>query len=119
MHSSVSRIGKAVDKNFISDYVCVGNDNLFEQGSNSTILNKVIVEHLLRQGKSDIAEKLIEEGKLDVDTKDKVPYIKMNKILGNIFFYNDNTINLLTGTIFRCSQKPKLGISFGMGPNQP
>jgi len=82
IHSSVSRVGKAIDKNFTSDYVCVGNENLFEQGDNSNTLTKVIVEHLLRQGKSDIAERLIEEAKLDIDTKDKIPYIKMNKILG-------------------------------------
>ncbi|KAH9510837.1 E3 ubiquitin-protein transferase rmnd5a [Dermatophagoides farinae] len=81
IHSSVSRIGKAIDKNFISDYVCVGNESLFDQGKNNEILNKVIVEHFLRQGRSDIAEKLIQESKLDIDTNDKIPYIKMNKIL--------------------------------------
>lgn len=82
LHSSVSRVGKSVDKNFISDYVCVGNENLFDQEENATALNKVIVEHFLRQGRSDIAEQLIKEGKLDVNKRDKIPYIKMNKILG-------------------------------------
>lgn len=92
IHSSVSRIGKAIDKNFISDYVCVGNDTLFEQSSNQEILNKVIVEHFLRQGRSDIAEKLIQESKLEIDTSEKIPYLKMNKILGisifrHLFYY--------------------------------
>ncbi len=82
LHSSVSRVGKSVDKNFISDYVCVGNENLFDQEENALALNKVIVEHFLRQGRSDIAESLIKEGKLDVNKRDKTPYIKMNKILG-------------------------------------
>ncbi|KAH9405259.1 E3 ubiquitin-protein transferase rmnd5a [Tyrophagus putrescentiae] len=81
LHSSVSRVGKSVDKNFISDYVCVGNENLFDQEENALALNKVIVEHFLRQGRSDIAESLIKEGKLDVNKRDKTPYIKMNKIL--------------------------------------
>ena len=85
IHSSVSRVGKAIDKNFISDYVCVGNETLFEKEENGTILNKVIIEHFLRQGNSDIAEKLIQEAKLDIDTKVKVPYIKMNRILGKLY----------------------------------
>ena len=82
IHSSVSRVGKAIDKNFISDYFCVGNENLFEQGDNNTILNNVIVEHFLRQGKSEIAERLIEEAKLNVEANDKIPFIKMHQILG-------------------------------------
>ncbi|KAF7494475.1 E3 ubiquitin-protein ligase RMND5A [Sarcoptes scabiei] len=88
IHSSVSRIGKAIDKNFISDYVCVGNDTLFEQSSNQEILNKVIVEHFLRQGRSDIAEKLIQESKLEIDTSEKIPYLKMNKILDSLRNHN-------------------------------
>lgn len=108
IHSSVSRVGKAVDKNFISDYVCVGNENLFEQGDNATTLNKVIVEHFLRQGRSDIAERLIAEGKLEVDTKDKIPYIKMNKILGTFPSRHINGAILLESTfIFTHSEALK------------
>ncbi|CAG2122232.1 unnamed protein product, partial [Medioppia subpectinata] len=50
IHSSVSRIGKAIDKNFISDYASVNNDTVFESAANTQILNQVIVEHFLRQG---------------------------------------------------------------------
>lgn len=90
IHSSVSKVGKTIDKNFVSDYVCVGNENLFDEPENAEILVKVIVEHFLRTGKSSIAEELIRESKLNVTTLDKAPYIRMNEILGlfsSILFY--------------------------------
>lgn len=101
IHSSVSRVGKTIDKNFVSDYFCVGNEAMFDEPENAKILNKVIVEHFLRQGKSDIAEKLIEEANLDVDNEEKTPYIKINKILGKCI----QTVNRLV-SFFSFQQMP-------------
>lgn len=114
LHSSVSRVGKSVDKNFISDYVCVGNENLFDQEDNAIALNKVIVEHFLRQGRSDIAEQLIKEAKLDINKRDKIPYIKMNKILGKLQkLYVIKT--LINNFLLRCIKKSKPRTCHGMG----
>lgn len=82
IHSSVSKIGKAIDKNFVSDYVCVGNENLFDEPDNAETVVKAIVEHFFRTGKSSIAEELIHESKLNIATIDKIPYVRMNAILG-------------------------------------
>jgi hypothetical protein len=81
IHSSVSRIGKAIDKNFISDYASVNNESLFDNSSNNNLLNQVIVEHFLRQGMLEIAEQLTREAKLDISDEKKKPFTELNTIL--------------------------------------
>ncbi|CAG2179186.1 unnamed protein product, partial [Oppiella nova] len=84
IHSSVSRIGKAIDKNFICDYASVSNDSVFESPANTIILNQVIVEHFLRQGMLDIAEQLTREAKLDIPDHKKRPFTELNTILDSL-----------------------------------
>jgi hypothetical protein len=81
IHSSVSRIGKAIDKNFISDYASVNNESLFDNNSNNNLLNQVIIEHFLRQGMLEIAEQLTREAKLDISDEKKKPFTELNGIL--------------------------------------
>ncbi|NWS28077.1 RMD5A protein, partial [Polioptila caerulea] len=57
IHSSVSRVGKAIDKNFDSDISSVGIDGCW-QADSQRILNEVMVEHFFRQGMLDVAEEL-------------------------------------------------------------
>lgn len=81
LHGTVSKVGKAIDKNFISDFACVNNEQLFEDSENQKILNQVIVEHFLRQGMLDIAEELTHEASLDIAEEKKQPFTELNSIL--------------------------------------
>ncbi|XP_067935340.1 E3 ubiquitin-protein ligase RMND5A-like isoform X2 [Watersipora subatra] len=78
LHGSVSKIGKAIDKNFVSDFSpvpkCLGEDKI-------SLLNEVICEHFLRQGRLNIAEALIEESKLELTEKAKLPFLEMHEIV--------------------------------------
>lgn len=49
-------------QNFISDNTACSYSGVFE-GEKAVLLNEVICEHLLRQGRLDIAEELIKVGR--------------------------------------------------------
>ncbi|NWX10521.1 RMD5A protein, partial [Caloenas nicobarica] len=65
IHSSVSRVGKAIDKNFDSDISSVGIDGCW-QADSQRILNEVMVEHFFRQGMLDVAEELCQADTLSL-----------------------------------------------------
>uniref|UniRef100_F7DYC7 Required for meiotic nuclear division 5 homolog A n=1 Tax=Monodelphis domestica TaxID=13616 RepID=F7DYC7_MONDO len=80
IHSSVSRVGKAIDKNFDSDISSVGIDGCW-QADSQRILNEVMVEHFFRQGMLDVAEELCQESGLSIDPSQKEPFVELNRIL--------------------------------------
>ncbi|NXD62134.1 RMD5A protein, partial [Eolophus roseicapillus] len=80
IHSSVSRVGKAIDKNFDSDISSVGIDGCW-QADSQRILNEVMVEHFFRQGMLDVAEELCQESGLSIDQSQKEPFVELNRIL--------------------------------------
>uniref|UniRef100_A0A8C5SFL3 Required for meiotic nuclear division 5 homolog A n=1 Tax=Laticauda laticaudata TaxID=8630 RepID=A0A8C5SFL3_LATLA len=80
IHSSVSRVGKAIDKNFDSDISSVGIDGCW-QADSQRILNEVMVEHFFRQGMLDVAEELCQESGLSIDESQKQPFVELNRIL--------------------------------------
>lgn len=88
LHGTVSKVGKAIDKNFISDFACVNNEGLFDETENQKVLNQVIVEHFLRQGMLEIAEELTKEAKLDISPNKKQPFTELNSILDALKFKN-------------------------------
>ncbi|EMP32192.1 Protein RMD5 like protein A [Chelonia mydas] len=67
IHSSVSRVGKAIDKNFDSDISSVGIDGCW-QADSQRILNEVMVEHFFRQGMLDVAEELCQNFDSDISS---------------------------------------------------
>jgi len=81
IHSTVSRVGKAIDKNFVNNPSCIGNETFLEQSLNTNVLNRVIVEHFLRQGMLDIAEELMRESKVEIAEEKKDPFSELNEIL--------------------------------------
>ena len=81
LHGTVSKVGKAIDKNFVSDFATVANDTLFDEHDKSIALNQIIVEHFLRQGMLDIADQLISESKLEISSEKKNPFTELNEIL--------------------------------------
>ncbi|KAI1303025.1 E3 ubiquitin-protein ligase RMND5A [Halotydeus destructor] len=81
LHGTVSKVGKAIDKNFTPDYASVANDALFDEPSISKVLNQVIVEHFLRQGMLEIAEQLIIDSKLEIPDEKKNLFTELNMVL--------------------------------------
>ncbi|CAH1779183.1 unnamed protein product [Owenia fusiformis] len=81
LHSSVSKVGKAIDRNFVTEFNGIAQDYVFEGVEKQEMLNKVIVEHFLRQGMLDIAEELINETNIEIDPVAKEPFLELHRIL--------------------------------------
>lgn len=81
LHGTVSKVGKAIDKNFVSDFSTTGNEEVFNASENVKLLNRVISEHFLRQGMLDIAEELIKETGIQVEQNKREPFSELNMIL--------------------------------------
>ncbi|XP_020610029.1 protein RMD5 homolog A-like [Orbicella faveolata] len=80
LHGGISKIGKAIDRNFVIDNTTCSQPGVFD-GENASLLNEVLCEHLLRQGRLEIAEQLIKEGNLQIDDTRKEPFTELNRIL--------------------------------------
>lgn len=84
LHGTVSKVGKAIDRNFVSDFAAVANESLYDEPDKRRILNQAIVEHFLRQGQLDIADELIREAELDISSESKNPFTELNHILDSL-----------------------------------
>lgn len=58
LHSTVSKVGKAIDRNFILDFASTSREDVFSGPEKSHLLNQVICQHFYRQGMLDIADEL-------------------------------------------------------------
>lgn len=58
LHGTVSRVGKAIDRNFIADFASTSREDVFCGPEKSHLLNQVICQHFYRQGMLDIADEL-------------------------------------------------------------
>ncbi|XP_037762779.1 E3 ubiquitin-protein transferase RMND5B isoform X2 [Chelonia mydas] len=84
IHSSVSRVGKAIDRNFDAELCSVVSDSVWEsreKQQQQQILQMAIVEHLYQQGMLSVAEELSQESTLNVDLDFKQPFLELNRIL--------------------------------------
>ncbi|XP_043376331.1 E3 ubiquitin-protein transferase RMND5B isoform X5 [Dermochelys coriacea] len=82
IHSSVSRVGKAIDRNFDAELCSVVSDSVWEsREKQQQILQMAIVEHLYQQGMLSVAEELSQESTLNVDLDFKQPFLELNRIL--------------------------------------
>jgi len=80
IHSNVSKVGKAIDRNFVSDFTGTTQEGIFS-GNDAVLLNEAISEHLLRQGHINVADMLIKEADLIIDQQQKEPFFELNRIL--------------------------------------
>ncbi|XP_068710195.1 E3 ubiquitin-protein ligase RMND5A-like [Montipora capricornis] len=80
LHGGISKIGKAIDRNFVVDNTTCSQPGVFD-GENATLLNEVVCEHLLRQGRLDIAEQMTKEANLQLSDSRKEPFTELNRIL--------------------------------------
>ncbi|KAH3789465.1 hypothetical protein DPMN_167646, partial [Dreissena polymorpha] len=81
LHSTVSKVGRTIDRNFVSEFSAVFTESAFEKEECVELLNQIICEHFLRQGKLDIAEALNEEACLNVDSAEMEPFLELHRIL--------------------------------------
>ncbi|XP_053575798.1 E3 ubiquitin-protein transferase RMND5B isoform X2 [Bombina bombina] len=81
MHSSVSRVGKAIDRNFEAEACAVVSDGIWDSREKQQLLHSAILEHLYQQGLLTVAEELSQESALCIDPNFKQPFLEMNQIL--------------------------------------
>ena len=87
LHGSISKIGKTIDKCFQADFGNVPIFELFDKPEKLKIIYMIICEDLYRQGRMSIAQKLIEETKLndnDLFNIEKTILEEINMILENL-----------------------------------
>ncbi|KAL1122606.1 hypothetical protein AAG570_002936 [Ranatra chinensis] len=80
LHSTVSKVGKAIDRNFVADFASTSREEVFSGVDKVLLLNKVICQHFYRQGMLDIADELAVEAGLEEDNG-KQPFTELNYIL--------------------------------------
>lgn len=59
LHGTVSKVGKAIDRNFVCDLSSTARNDVLVHERNVQLLNKVIAQHFYRQGLDDVAECII------------------------------------------------------------
>lgn len=57
-HSTISKVGKAIDRNFVPDFAATSRDDVFAAPDKINLINKVICEHFCRHGLQDVAQEL-------------------------------------------------------------
>jgi len=80
LHTYVSKVGKSIDRNFVSDFSGTTQEGIFS-GDSTQLLNEAIVTHMLRKGQVDTVERFIEEADINMDDGDKEPFIELHNIL--------------------------------------
>eukprot|EP00088_Acartia_fossae_P056139 TRINITY_DN6533_c0_g1_i1.p1 TRINITY_DN6533_c0_g1~~TRINITY_DN6533_c0_g1_i1.p1 ORF type:complete len:401 (-),score=88.61 TRINITY_DN6533_c0_g1_i1:187-1389(-) len=88
LHSTVSKVGKSIDRNFSHDFDSTYEEEFFSGSTKEHLLNEVILQHLYRQGQLDISESLAQESGIHEYKSQKEPFVEMNKILQALKSYN-------------------------------
>ncbi|CAD5117653.1 DgyrCDS6406 [Dimorphilus gyrociliatus] len=79
LHNQVSKVGKAIDRNFTSDFEAIITDPSFE--CRNDLLNKSIAEHLIREGRIDITDILARESGMLFTDENHELFLKLHCIL--------------------------------------
>jgi len=81
LHSTVSKVGKAVDRNFVSDFDSTSREDVFSGPTKETLLHEVVLQHLYRQGQLVISESLAQEANIQEYQAQREPFLEVNRIL--------------------------------------
>lgn len=84
LHSTVSGIGKYIDKNFNCDFDSIADSKLLQPTENISSLNQAVAHHLLRNGMSDVALNLMKEANIPVDKKEIQRFSEITNILNSL-----------------------------------
>lgn len=82
LHSTVSKVGKSVDRNFVNDFSSVIVDRAFDGQEKAMLLNEVVCEHFMRQGMLDVADSIVKDADLAIAEDKKEPFMELHRILG-------------------------------------
>jgi len=82
LHSTVSKVGKAIDKNFAADYSVAALDRQFASSErNAQLVNEVICRHFYRTGLPELGAMLVEAAQLENSEEVVKPYIIINSMV--------------------------------------
>lgn len=81
LHGTVSKVGKAIDRNFVADFAATSREDVFAASDKLALINNVICQHFYRQGMHDVAEALALEADITPETHEKEPFTELNHIL--------------------------------------
>ncbi|KAF8077996.1 CTLH/CRA C-terminal to lish motif domain-containing protein, partial [Lyophyllum atratum] len=79
VYSSVSRLGKALDKKFTAPLPTYSR--LFEPAQSRTALKRTIALHFLRTGQFDTAETFLAESGIDISSELRLQFVELHQIL--------------------------------------
>ena len=85
LHGSVSKVGKAIDRNFVQEYTATSRNDVLQAEQNVELLNKVMAQHFYRLGMDDVAETLIKESGLPAGDINLEPYADLHRIWEAIY----------------------------------
>lgn len=80
LHGTVSKVGKAIDRNFVPDFTATSRTDAFQTERNVMLLNKIMAQHFYRQGMDDVADTLIKESGLPPEDIVPEPYAELHRI---------------------------------------
>ena len=81
LHSSVSKVGKAIDRNFVSDFDSTSREDVFSGPSKEHLLTEVILQHLCGEGRLNISDALTRESGITEYQAQQEPFLELNQIL--------------------------------------
>jgi len=81
LHSSVSKVGKAIDRNFVSDFDSTSREDVFSGPGKESLLTEVILQHLCREGRINITQELTRESGIAENQSQQEPFMQLNQIL--------------------------------------
>ncbi|XP_018320811.1 protein RMD5 homolog A [Agrilus planipennis] len=81
LHSTVSKVGKAIDRNFIADFTATSRGDIFNRPDKIHLINQVVYQHFCRQGLQEVAEELSKEAAIKAEVQNKEPFTELNHIL--------------------------------------
>ncbi|KAH0808360.1 hypothetical protein GEV33_014435 [Tenebrio molitor] len=84
LHSTVSKVGKAIDRNFVADFAATSREDVFASSEKINLINKVICQHLYRQGMQDVADALVSDADISPEVHNKEPFTELNHILDSL-----------------------------------
>nr|XP_018898843.1 PREDICTED: protein RMD5 homolog A [Bemisia tabaci] len=84
LHSTVSKVGKAIDRNFVQDFASTSREDVFSGPDKIMLLNQVICQHFIRQGMLDIVDELVAEAGVKTEPSVKEPFSALNSILDSL-----------------------------------
>ncbi|KAF0297715.1 Protein RMD5 A [Amphibalanus amphitrite] len=82
LHSTVSKVGKAIDKNFAADYsVAALNPDFATSERDAKLVNEVICRHFYRTGLPELGALLVQSAQLENTESVVEPYMVINSIV--------------------------------------